>query len=456
MRHWILAALLLAVLTAPAGADPWSLSPINATSNAGWYPTLALDAALQPHVAYWFPFLNYAWYDGVTWHNETIPYASEPPAGAAAARPAATELIRFYETHMVLTPDGTPWIAYSLHDLDNGYRGTLVVTHKQDGAWVNETIDTDNGSFELTADGAGKPWLLYHSVSLGERLAMRSAGAWNSEAVPMAGSDLQFDRVGALWLVCDGSPPGLYIARRDGPGAWTSTMVDTGTFQSAQIRFDASNRPHVAWTRWQPDSHGYLRHAAWNGTGWELESIPAAGDKAYITSFTLDGAGNPLISYKDEYFQDADVAHRSNGTWMVDSVDTYGNSGTFASLITDPFGRPWMAYQANSGLWLARTQLPVGVGDPRPIAATRLAIAVANPVRSGALVHLRLESPRAGTVRVEMFDVSGRRLGAAGAWSVAAGATELPWTAPSAPGLCLVRATPDDGRPTSARVMVIR
>ena len=46
-------------------------------------------------------------------------------------------------------------------------------------------------------------------------------------------------------------------------------------------------------------------------------------------------------------------------------------------------------------------------------------------------------------------------LGAAGAWRVAAGATELPWTAPSTPGLCLVRATPDDGRPATARVMVI-
>jgi hypothetical protein len=58
-------------------------------------------------------------------------------------------------------------------------------------------------------------------------------------------------------------------------------------------------------------------------------------------------------------------------------------------------------------------------------------------------------------VRIETFDVAGRRLGAVGAWTVTAGATELPWTAPSAPGLCLVRATPDDGRPASARVMVV-
>jgi len=458
MRRWILAATLLVALTPPAGADSWSLSAINSTSNAGWYPTLALDAAMQPHVAYWFPDLHYAFFDGTAWQDETLAYAAEPAAAPATVRPAGTQLIRFYETHMALTTDGTPWIAYSLHDFDHGYRGTLVVTHKQSGAWVNEIIDMDDSPFILTADNAGTLWLLYHSSTLGSRLAIRSGGAWTTEPAPTVGSDLQIDRLGALWMVSGGGPPaGVYIARRVGPGTWTSTAVDTGTFQNAQIRFDASNRPHVAWTRWQPDSHGYLRHAAWNGTGWDIESIPAASDKAYITSFTLDGAGNPFISYKDEYFQDTDVAHRSNGTWVVDSVDPFGNSGTYASLITDRLGRPWMAYQANSGLWLAKDLQPVGVGDPTAVVASvRVALQGANPARAGVVARLRIESPRAGAIRIETFDVSGRRLGGVREWNVTAGTTELPWTAPATPGLCLVRATPGDGRPASARVMVIR
>jgi hypothetical protein len=114
-----------------------------------------------------------------------------------------------------------------------------------------------------------------------------------------------------------------------------------------------------------------------------------------------------------------------------------------------------MAYQANNGLQMARTMLPTGVGDAAvPATALRLALGGAHPVRSGAGATLRLESPAAASVRVESFDLSGRRLAPARSWNVGAGVTELPWTVPAARGLCLVRAT-GGGKTASTRVMVV-
>jgi hypothetical protein len=261
MRRFAFSLLATTLCAGAARADTWSLSTIDPTMNTGWTVEMAFDAGLHPHVAYWFPSVTYAYYDGVAWHLEPIPPTPEESSVRSdrTPGPARSQLIVTVETDLALTPDGAPWIAQCLHDADDGSRGTLEVSHKEAGVWVTEAIDRVPGRFELVSGADGTPWLSYVSATLGPRLAHRT-GTWSSEPLFTNPGVLALDRQGTLWIThYAGIPSGLWVARRTAPGQWTSTLVDsTPLVSTAFLQFDSANRPCVAYVIYDPGWTGFI------------------------------------------------------------------------------------------------------------------------------------------------------------------------------------------------------
>jgi hypothetical protein len=457
-------ALLLIAAPLPASAATWSTSPID--PHVGYDVSMIVDPAFRAHTAYWSAWggFKYAVYDQGAWQLDSIPPTPELPGDwSAAARqssPAAAQLIRTGTTSLALTP-GTPWVAHAKQDGDNRGRGTLKVSHKELGAWVTEDIDVnENSSIHIAAGYDGTIYLAYQSMTLGPRFMVRN-GNWTGEPLGIlyGALALTLDRNGTPWILYTDAS-GLWVARRASPGVWVPSLVDEVVSSDCALAFDSQNRPCVAYTI-QSVGPGQtfvsqLAYARWTGSAWVNTLINVAANAAYCEALVVDASDQAWIAYTDRTVgASAKVAHGSSFNWSVDFVDTPASE--FASITLDALGRHWMAYNGSSnGLRMARTAQPTGIGDALPsLSALRLAIAGANPMIAGAETRLRIESPEAGAVRLETFDLSGRRVTPARSWTVPAGITTLPWTAPAAHGLCLVRATLG-GRSTVARVMVVR
>jgi hypothetical protein len=91
------------------------------------------------------------------------------------------------------------------------------------------------------------------------------------------------------------------------------------------------------------------------------------------------------------------------------------------------------------GLWRRPIDpAPVSVGPGGDTGSLRLAIAGPNPVRDEVRLHFEL--PEAARVRIDVFDISGRRLPGSIDVALGAGAHEVPWPARDLPpGIYLAR-----------------
>jgi hypothetical protein len=205
----------------------------------------------------------------------------------------------------------------------------------------------------------GTPHVAFHDGSDGSlRLAYPSGASWNVELLA-AGDD------GAM-------------------GAWlAAAAADDGTV-------------HVAFRSEEDDNVGHIEGRPGN---WQAsQPLPRGEDRGRGLSLALDLAGNPWIAYRNETTAALEVVHRSSGTWILETVDSQGNTGFHPSIAADLGGRMGVAYQdgtdgrlryAQSSGVSSWTAVTVDTGDSGTVGSfTALAI------RAGANEDLFLAFPR--------------------------------------------------------------
>ncbi len=203
------------------------------------------------------------------------------------------------------------------------------------------------------------PHIAFHDGSDGSlRLAYPSGASWNIELLA-AGED------GAM-------------------GTWlAAAAADDGTV-------------HVAFRSEADDNVGHIegRPGHWQAS----QPLPRGEDRGRGLSLALDLAGNPWIAYRNETTAALEVVHRSSGTWVLETVDSQGNTGLHPSIAADLGGRMGVAYQdgtdgrlryAQSSGVSSWTSVTVDTGDSATVGSfTALAI------RAGANADLFLAFPR--------------------------------------------------------------
>jgi hypothetical protein len=128
--------------------------------------SLRLDADGYPHIAHGTDDLYYAYYDGTTWHRETVDNIGDIDRYASLA----------------LDSVGHPHISY--HDWGNG---DLKYAWHDGSNWQIETVDSEGDVGEYTSlalDAVNRPHISYYDCTNGDlKYAWHDGSSWQIETV---------------------------------------------------------------------------------------------------------------------------------------------------------------------------------------------------------------------------------------------------------------------------------
>jgi hypothetical protein len=260
--------------------EGWQVQLLDARGDAGYSPSLALDANGYPHISYGrlfqdpddaISYLTYARWDGVRWHNEVV-------ANAVS------------ETAMALDSSGNPHIAYI-----NAQGDFLRYAVWNGTAW--QVQDVEQVGFPQT-------------IALGS-LALDSNNRAHISYNTFSNNSPE--------------PELLKYAHWDG-AAWLIQTVDNGLVYDSALAVDTAGNPHLSYAFRQELDTYVLKYALWNGSTWQIEILDGEVEDAgvFVTSLALDANGNPHIGYALDVFQIANdllkYTYWNGSAWQTQTI----------------------------------------------------------------------------------------------------------------------------------------
>jgi len=184
------------------------------------------------------------------------------------------------------------------------------------------------------------------------------AAEWRVETVDTAGNaqftTMQIDKSGNVHLAyvpdVEGHP--LKYAYWDRASKRWFTMVVTQIASFPTLILDSKQRPHISFADHGTGRGARLRHAAWDGSNWQVTpiNIQPGTVVGYYTGIGMDAKDNPFFSFYDYADRNESFRLRLRAVslvtdhWEARTVDGQGGSGKFNSLAVDSAGRPQIAY----------------------------------------------------------------------------------------------------------------
>jgi hypothetical protein len=273
----------------------WTYDPIGPPGDR---PSLAVDAAGIPHVAY-------------------LPHGSGPVYTVRTANSWNPEPIGFgvWVSHLRLDASGNPHVAL----LDSYPNSDMFYAERGPGGWSPVGVDTtgNTGFASLALDAAGEPHLSYldrsdHAL----RYAERNGSTWTVETVAAPVGDecdnaLALGPGGEPFIAYRESNAGeLRFARRDG-GQWSSEFVTAGSSAglSCSMALDAAGRPHIAYYESSVPVIRYATRSPVLGvgpiptvSGWGIERVspnPARAGEAFDVALRMAQAQGVALELVD-------------------------------------------------------------------------------------------------------------------------------------------------------------
>ena len=354
IRTGLLALLVMAVVPVGGWAIPgptqelepnailavaWLTEVVDDSTDVGAHASLALDIEDRPHISYFDDTnnaLKVASYDGADWTIESLDssYASACQTSLALDRAGRPHI-----SYCGLSPMGAAQLKYAHHD-GIGWEITPVSTEA-----VTHT--------SLALDSAGRPHISY----------LVSGAVWYAA---YTGSDWSFDTAaspgagGSVSLALDGGD-GPHISYHDaasgclmhaylGGAGWAAEMVDCdggpGLYNS--LALNPADLPSIAYY-----GNDHLQYAWHDGTEWHSVTADSGMTAGWYASLALDPAGAPHIGYYqsipdpsgDETLGQVKYARLDGADWLIETVDSGGDMGKYASLALDAAGSPHIGYR---------------------------------------------------------------------------------------------------------------
>jgi len=392
----------------------WAYGTADGAGNVGQYSSLVMDGTDyrydNPIIAYWDAGnqnLRVARNTANTWSNQLVESFGDVGQFASIVRTGSVVQISYWDASrqdlklatqnvpggawsieiaddggnvglfasLALTAQGDPFLSY----WDNGYGiANLKVASRVGGVWSNETVDSggDVGRYtSIAVSGLGEPRVAYYDSTNGDlKFAFRTGSTWNLEPIDQVGDvgryvSLTIDAQDiARVSYYDATAGDLKYATRTG-GTWTTEVVDAtgdvGSFTS--LALDSIGEPRISY---YDATNGDLKYASRSGGVWTLEVVDGPGNVGQHTSLALargpspyrstDAKGDPRITYYDVTNRDLKFASRSGGQWVLETIDSQGDVGRFASIDINARGNVIAAYydDSNGDLKLATQHYP--------------------------------------------------------------------------------------------------
>ncbi len=271
--------------------DSWRIEPVDTVGVVGKYSSIGLDSSDRPHIAYYdgtYDDLMYAYNDGTAWDITVVADAGDMGSYCSLA-------IDSYDR---------PHIAYHAA----GTANNLKYAYYYGFAWYTIVVDSPGNVGRWTSvalDDFDNPHISYQDFSNVNNCNLKYAyfdgDTWDVDVVDAAGNvgyhtSIAIDSYNRPHISYrDDTNMDLKYAWYDGEN-WHINVVDSagdvGKFTS--IALDIADNPRISYYG-APD----LEYAFWNGVTWEFKSFDT-GDVGKFTSIDLGEHGFPHMSYRDE------------------------------------------------------------------------------------------------------------------------------------------------------------
>jgi hypothetical protein len=352
---------------------------VSTARNVGTYNSLSLDPATnQPYIAYFAE--------------------GERKSDASSRGPSAIKVAA------VFGPGPGPWVTGVLTDAisipayvsvkkkDDSYQGIayynplkkkLKYAFPSGGGWASEVVDRfnstteDNGMFPSLQFSKGKngitngaPMVSYYNATYGVlRFAYRrgvqdwlvrdidttsaNVGQYTSMAISPGGPLAGLPAIAYY----DAANKRLKYAYNTPLDIWEMVVVDitpgVDVGQYASLAFAADGTPHIAYYDATNANlkHAYLKNPTADAriqANWVIDTIDTLGDVGRFASIGVSqGTGTVHIAYYDATNHSLRYARSLAPGWQIDTIDSYGLYGVvgeWASLAVTSTGEPRISY----------------------------------------------------------------------------------------------------------------
>lgn len=220
--------------------------------------------------------------------------------------------------------------------------------------WSIETVDFegDVGAHNsLALDSSDHPHIAYFDNTDDDLMyAWWNGSAWNKEIVDSAGyvgtyTSIALDSHDYPHISYQAQIRVGGVAHYDlrhawwNGSAWNIETVDTYTRLDSSIALDSYDFPHISY--YSPVDND-VKYARWTGSTWSIEIVDSpVGD---TSSLALDSHDFPHIGYNDGSSDDLKYARWNGSAWGIETVDSIGRVGQFVSIALDSHDHPHMSY----------------------------------------------------------------------------------------------------------------
>ena len=260
--------------------------------------------------------------------------------------------------------DSNDCLHVSYYDSTNN---DLKYAYWNGSTWNIEMVDaTDNvGLYTcIDVDSFNKPHISYYDASNGDlKYCYWDGTKWNIEIVDEngdigIGTSLVIDSNDTPHIsYTDEANRFLYYAKKVNSN-WETIFVDDDCtiFASTSIGIDLDNFAHIAYFDVGTSEVNWnLKHAYYDGAEW-IDEIVDPDLKHFWNdwgvSICIDDLNRINIGYYSWYRWDLNYAYKKNDKWSIETVESDGDSGVYASIVVNLENYPIISYMSRSSIEL--------------------------------------------------------------------------------------------------------